>query len=624
MHAVLAFVLGVLFLTRPARAWIYPEHRDIGVKAWERLSPAARAFYAALWQRARFGYAGGLCSTPVSGTAPDPGATPEESPCLDFAAWPALAGDHSCSPDELVDDTLTSVWSHAVARVSERVRLDLADARSQSNRENIWITSNLLLEDVDAAYLTRAGANNAHFLLPFADQTLESYVGASSHAGAPLNAVGLYVGYHAAALRLARAIGREPEKTAGVLARRALALEAYALHFLQDMFSSGHVAGTWGNAATRKGTHDYYSTHGYSTTTWSGRNVVLYGDAHIRAADLARSAQAVAQSLEQLAAAALATPEPEAWNSAALAVGGLDSCKLLVQPRSLELDATTARALDAVLRDTPVPGRGEDSAAWPRYRSDFGPFLGFESELAAGMAFDGYAPGARTTADLGMALRLGYGLEDLLASVNSGTMYLSVGVGRQSEQVDYCTKDCRPTLGSSTLPRVPSRAAITIGLRMPFWVVPGDLLLLAPVLALASPSDLTRVAMRAASGGLIPWQRTFATGIGYVELVAGRVVTCSLFGIGERTHTFAWVDAEESALASIGFRSVMLTLPAVEYTPLRQTAQMLTASLQLRLAYAIDIPYDVVNFDKSSTFKPDWGPSHFVLLQLSFNGRSYY
>ncbi len=32
-----------------------------------------------------------------------------------------------------------------------------------------------------------------------------------------------------------------------------LALEAYGTHFLGDSFAVGHVAGCWGDVATRKG-----------------------------------------------------------------------------------------------------------------------------------------------------------------------------------------------------------------------------------------------------------------------------------------------------------------------------------------------------------------------------------
>ncbi len=69
---------------------------------------------------------------------------------------------------------------------------------------------------------------------------------------------------------------------------------------MQDVFASGHVAGTWGDASQRKGTHDYYNEMGLKTSTWEGENVVLTGDAWMRNEDAIRAAKVVSLSLEQL------------------------------------------------------------------------------------------------------------------------------------------------------------------------------------------------------------------------------------------------------------------------------------------------------------------------------------
>jgi hypothetical protein len=50
---------------------------------------------------------------------------------------------------------------------------------------------------------------------------------------------------------------RFPTAHADVI-RAAFADEAFALHFLEDSFAAGHVAGNWGSTAG-KGTHAYYS-----------------------------------------------------------------------------------------------------------------------------------------------------------------------------------------------------------------------------------------------------------------------------------------------------------------------------------------------------------------------------
>jgi len=606
----------------PAQAWIYPEHRQIGVDAWQRLDPHAQDFYRALWQRARGAHGVRWCEAAVAGTPFAP-QTSDTGRCIDFADWPALAADHSCSPDELLANALQSDWAARVASVSDQLREDLAHGDTPAKKENVWFTSNLLLQDVDDAYVTRAGANNAHFMLPLSGDTLAEFLEASTRRGAPLNALGLYVQYHGAALRLAAALGSDGANAD--LVSRVLALEAYALHFLQDMFSSGHVVGTWGDAATRKGTHDYYCAHGYSTTTWSGQHWILYGDAHITPVDLSRAARAMARSMTQVVAAADAAREAggAVADARALAFASLDSCQSVAHPAGLPMDAAVAPAIEAVLVDTPLPGRGPDSASWPRHRADFGPFIGLESSLSLGGSFGGYGSNSRAFSELGMGVRIGYGLEDVVAIVNSGTMYLHLGLVRQSEQRDICSDGCGTELGSATLPRVPSRAGVALGLRMPFYVVPGDLLLLAPVLALVSPTELTRVAIRAASGGLIPWQRTFATPVGYVEMVAGRIVDATFHGASARVRTFAYVDDDlgEPALASVGFRSVTLTFPLVEYTPLRMFAQTLTAALQIQLAYAIDLPFDMTNYGGGAA--PEWGPAHMFLMRLSLTGRGY-
>lgn len=612
-----------------ARAWIYPEHRQIGVEAFDKLSPEGRAFYEALWQRARVGYSAGLCETPVAKDQPAPGSDELRSPCIDFAAWPAIAGDHSCSPDELIDKVLPDVWIHDVARVSHEVDVALHAAEDLDAHENVWITSNLQLQNVDPEYVTRAGANNAHFLLPMEGDDLSTFIAHSMREGAPLNALGLYVQYHVAALRLARAIGPDAQLAGSVLARKVLSLEAYALHFLQDMFASGHVAGTWGDTATRKGTHDYYCAHGYATSSWAGDNLVMFGDAHMQPLDLARSGRVIAASLEQvMRAAAAAPPGYQAADADVVAVGALDSCQLLVHPKTIPLEGNERAAIETLLRDTPRPGHGPDSVAWPRYRADFGLFAGVDSSVALGFAGAGYGTGRpRAFAEFGMALRVGFGLEGVVASVNTGTMYAQFGLARQSEQLDFCVPACeRNSLGSQDFPRVPSRGGISFGLRMPFWLIPGDLLVLAPVLGLVAPSELTRVAIRAASGGLIPWQRTFASPIGHVEFVAGRVVYLTLWNSARAFSYYDLPDKERPQVGQTDFRSLTLQFPIVELTPFRTFAQTLSASAQIQLSYALEIPYGIKNV-RSELFEqhptPDWPAVHTFMLRLSVNGRGY-
>src|SRR5262245_41194028 len=107
---LLATCLGVLQPVT-ALAWLYPEHRDITVLAVQRLEPAAQALLAQLWSEARTGHEMRLCAHLVD-TAPGNPA------CIDYAAWPAIAGDHSCSARDMLSNVLDTPWILDVARIS--------------------------------------------------------------------------------------------------------------------------------------------------------------------------------------------------------------------------------------------------------------------------------------------------------------------------------------------------------------------------------------------------------------------------------------------------------------------------------------------------------------------------
>src|SRR4029077_8043916 len=131
----------------------------------------------------------------------------------------------------------------------------------------------------------------AHFLLarPATDSTAADYLRAAVKGGAEINAVGVYTWYHLTALQQATRLAHETLSTEqrAELTRAMLADEAFALHFMEDVYAAGHLAGTWGDVSQRKGTHDYYNENGLEVTTWQGgsKTMVLLGDAHMRPED---------------------------------------------------------------------------------------------------------------------------------------------------------------------------------------------------------------------------------------------------------------------------------------------------------------------------------------------------
>ena len=224
-----------------------------------------------------------------------------EPACIDLAAWAGIAGDHSCSPELLLTKTLPSDWILKVAKVSAETKVKFEKATGREAKQNAAAINNLKLQFVDKEYTTRAGANNGHFLTTRTSDDPKDYLVRTLGAEAEPNALGLYLYYHLGALGLARQWAAEADPAARTeLARKVLATEAFAIHFLEDTFAAGHVAGSWGDVAERKGTHDYYSEFGLDTSAWNGTHFTLLGDGYMRPEDLKRTAGVVALSLGQI------------------------------------------------------------------------------------------------------------------------------------------------------------------------------------------------------------------------------------------------------------------------------------------------------------------------------------
>ncbi|MCX5730431.1 MAG: hypothetical protein NTY18_03555, partial [Deltaproteobacteria bacterium] len=422
-----------------ASAWLYPEHRNIGVAAIQKLPPGDRAAFDALWEAARQTLPDRLCPKPSEG---DQGLAPR---CIDFAAFSALSGDHSCSPQEVAERVLSSNWILRVARVAAETQANLGKARGRDQLQNAIATSHLAFQAVDPAYVSRAGANNAHFLLPRVDNDPAAYVLGVVKEGAPLNAMGLYLQYHMAALELAQRYANQPPPLAEqpAAALHILVMEGYALHWMEDLYAAGHVVGTWGSDAWRKGTHDYYNEFGHDGVTWGGEPVILFGDAFMREADLRRASDAMAHSLEQLVAAL--QPGDELGTLAidfglpGAQIFAFDSCREETQPSFTRSDGL-ARHFTPVYQAMPQPGRGEGDVVLPRFREELGPFIGVYSSVTGNLGWGGLGTeNVQFFGSLSAGLRLGFGAESLTGLVGTGLAFLEAGISMQSAQTESCT-----------------------------------------------------------------------------------------------------------------------------------------------------------------------------------------
>jgi len=622
-------------LAPPAAAWIYPEHRNIAGSAIEGLDPAHRATLERLWAEARKGHEDRLCEKPWAG---DQGNKPG---CIDLAAFPALSGDHSCSADQLLNTVLETKWVMDVAAVTSALDKGLATAKNKNEARNRLTRSDLELQRKDPAYATRAGSNNVHFLLTRDTDDVSEFLLASLKHDVELNGLGVWARYHIAAMRLAHELeaGRVPEEKRPEIARLALGAEAFGDHFLEDAFASGHVTGTWGDVATRKGTHDYYNRNGFDAVTWSGKPILMFGDANMKPADLARAAAAIRLSFDQVLDAGApgwtrateADAIPLDW---AKKIPAFDTCKSTKMPSAEAEGVPAAVALSfakesaTILVETPKPGRKPPEGSMPRFRAEIGPFLGLAAGLSAGWADGGFESTESTSRAAGtmeIAARAGLGLEDILGEAGDGQIFLQAGVLQEIGSKDVCADPCSTSgLVANLALRTPARKAIATRIRLPFWLIPGDLILAAPILGFLAPKTYESMAMVAASGGLIPWQTGLSTPIGRVQFVLGREVGLSFFGYsGGEDQLFVSSPGASPSLTAISLRTMRWDFPVVEVRPFRSYATTEAAAVLIQIGAAFDKPTKITVDAPSGAPAPNLKTSTSIYLRLAFDWRHY-
>jgi hypothetical protein len=607
-------------------AWIYPEHRDITILAVQNLDQQYRIELDKLWFEARIGYENRLTTTiidSIQSTNPDK---------LDFAAWPAIAGDHSCSSDNMLFNILQTDWILKVAYVAAQLKIDLANSKNRHEHVNALRDSDIRLQRVDPQYATRAGSNNVHFLFarPNAETGVRDYLIACLSKGAELNALGAYTWFHVSALQKAAKYFKNSlsEEKRSALIRSALADEAFALHFLEDAFAAGHTAGTWGNAAQRKGTHDYYNEKGLTTITWDGSRMVLTGDAFMRQQDAEVAAKSIQLSLEQLVDAATGKIifDYQYNNTIIVTVPDtLNVCKTNYMPKR-SVDPAIIDLCAEILVTTPVPGLGTGLGELPRFRAELGTFIGAVSALRGNAVNGGFGtnqndPGATGGIDAG--IRLGLGIEGVMHGGGDGLVFLEAGWRQDaSSSMKYGSSPILEEGGQFTA-AIPGRTAIYTRFRMPFYLIPLDLLITAPILLIASPDTYASMAVSAGLGGLIPWQAGIETGIGRFQFILGREFGVTFYG-SEDDKDAILVSVNEDETVLVNYKSTHFDFPVVEYRPFRTFSLDQSSSLVLQLNFGVDIPHsEAAVFPKGSEI-PELGPVWSVGLRTAFDWRYYW
>lgn len=652
--AIISMMIASLsgwILAEPAFAWVYPEHRDISILAVQNLDPTRRAIFDDLWREARRTHEHRLCEQGADVTQ---GLKPA---CIDWAALAAIAGDHSCSSQDMTGIVLESKWVLAVAAVAAKLKADLTrievpppatqlpgdqspivdfyrqieSETARAARINSLRAADLGLQRADREYATRAQSNNAHFLLarPHSEISPEEYGELALRAGSDINAMGVWEWYHVRALQKATRLAKDrlaPEERQA-LARSMLFDEGFALHFLEDIFSAGHIAGTWGNPSQRKGTHDLYNESGLEVFLWlkDRRSIVVMGDAHMRPEDAERTALAIRTSLEQVLDTAAGRPQvvDMPYTAAALIeADAFDVCRndtLKQEPEGLRAPPQARQLAVEVLRWTPMPGLGPGLGAMPRFRSEIGRFVGLAGMIDGRSISSGFA-GSESGGIIGgldLSARVGMGLEGVLDDSGDGLIFLAVGL-----RADTSSSNRFSPQGGSITAAIPSHMGISTRLRMPFFLIPGDLLLLSPLYFIA-PDRYMQMAVTASNGGLIPWQSGWATPIGRFQFVFGRELGVTLFGLDGSDRLFVPSATPGGSSRVVGYKSLYFDMPVLEYRPFRVFSSNQSAALLMQLFTGVTVPYATGVVLPAGAPEADLSPIWSVGLRLILDWRYY-
>jgi hypothetical protein len=610
--------------------WVYPEHREIALLAIQKLDPHQKGVLDRLWAAARAGHESRLSLTPADLTSSERPGT------IDYAAWPAIAADHSCSSAEMLRTILESDWILEVAAVSAKLKTELfTSGVKRQDRTNALRRSDISLLRVDPEYASRAGANNVHFLLarPYTETDEKSYVETSLGTGCELNAIGVYAWYHLSALQKAYRLsqgGLTAEETSS-LALAALADEGFALHFLEDVFAAGHVAGTRGDASQRKGTHDYYNEKGLEVHSWEGKSMVLKGDAWMREEDAERASAVVRASLQQF----LEMSEGKTTSTSFRSKGGflrtadtLNTCGLEVMP-DRDLESGIGPLLGDIIKATPLPGLGEGDGELPRFRSELGPFVGIAPAARASVMGGGFGSSQTASGMMGgldIAARIGLGLAGVLSESGDGLVSLDLGYRLDAASAISIYEDEVLQEFGQIFAAIPSRSALTARVRIPFWLIPMDLLVAAPILLPTSPKTYSSMAVLAGNGGLIGWQSGIATSVGRFQVVLGREVGVSFYGYLKLPDRLLLPvgDPADGNAALVELRSVQLEFPVVEYRPFRSFSLDQTSSVVVQIFGSVDIPTSVSIVAPLDSPDPGLRSVWQVGVRISFDWRYYW
>ena len=262
----------------------------------------------------------------------------------------------------------------------------------------------------------------------------------------------------------------------------------------------------------------------------------------------------------------------------------------------------------------------------PRFRAEVGPFVGFAGAIDLRGIDRGFDPAITSNGLLGgadLSMRAGLGLDGVLGEGGDGLVFLSLGV-RGDTQSSSRRPVSSPALDAAGgVAAIPSRFGIATRVRMPFYLVPGDLLFMAP-LYLVSPDAYTNMAVTASNGGLLPWQVGWATRFGRFQFVLGRELGATFYGYGFDVTTVTAGATPGAGPRVVEIKSINFDLPILEYRPYRAFDTKQSSAALVQLFVGADVP------QRATVTWPPGAPGvklntvYSIGLRLIFDWRHYF
>jgi hypothetical protein len=281
--------------------------------------------------------------------------------------------------------------------------------------------------------------------------------------------------------------------------------------------------------------------------------------------------------------------------------------------------------LERVLSRTPIPALGEGVGALPRFRAELGPFIGVSTAIGIHGLDGGFGELQTDGGGIGSIeanLMFGMGMDGVLNKAGDGLVFVQFGVRQDSPSTSQIIPATQNFQSNTLFSTIPGRWAYNLRVRLPFWLIPGDVVLAAPFLGLASPKNMKRMAVTAGNGGVIPWQSGISTPVGRFQFVLGREVGVSFYGLGS-TQDALFIPDALGDVSLVSYRSTKWDFPIIEYRPTRTFSQDQSAAVKAQFSFGVDTPSHVKVLAPDYVTSVDLKPVWYLGVRFVFNWRRY-